>query len=194
MLLYFFNTISCKKFITNLIKIVVIILSAVFILSFLSNFEIFDGINSRMDYLVSMFTGKGDIGASARTRKNMIELCIQIFKENPIFGIGVGCPHVVAADAINFDAYLHNGFVEMLAGGGIVGFVIYYGSYLYLILNYLKFKNFQDETYKICVVLLVLFLFRDYALVSTYDKATYFYFLIFFMELNSLKRKKLTYN
>lgn len=183
-----------KKFITNLIKIAVIILSAVFILSFLSNFEIFDGINSRMDYLVSMFTGKGDIGASARTRKNMIELGIQIFKENPIFGIGVGCPHVVAADAINFDAYLHNGFVEMLAGGGIVGFVIYYGSYLYLILNYLKFKNFQDETYKICVVLLVLFLFRDYALVSTYDKATYFYFLIFFMELNSLKRKKLTYN
>ena len=156
-----------KKFITNLIKIAVIILSAVFILSFLSNFEIFDGINSRMDYLVSMFTGKGDIGASARKRNNMTELGIQIFKENPIFGIGVGCPHVVAADAINFDAYLHNGFVEMLAGGGIVGFVIYYGSYLYLILNYLKFKNFQDETYKICVVLLVLFLVIDYALIST---------------------------
>lgn len=76
-----------KKFITNLIKIVVIILSAVFILSFLSNFEIFDGINSRMDYLVSMFTGKGDIGASARTRKNMIELGIQIFKENPILAL-----------------------------------------------------------------------------------------------------------
>lgn len=147
-----------------------------------------------MDYLVSMFTGKGDIGASARTRKNMIELGIQIFKENPIFGIGVGCPHVVAAGAINFDAYLHNGFVEMLAGGGIVGFIIYYGSYLYLILNFFKFKNFQDETYKICVVLLVLFLFRDYAMVSIYDKSTYFYFLIFFMELNSLKRRKLTYN
>lgn len=182
------HNIQNKNIILNVIKIVCIILFSVILIKALSNIEIFVGINKRMDYLVAMLTGEGDIGASARIRNSMIKLGIQIFKKNPIFGIGIGCPHVIASYAINFDAYLHNGFVEILAGGGVTGFIIYYSSYLYLIINYYKLRNYQDETYKICIILLIILLFRDYAMVSIYDKLTYFYFMILFMELKNLKK------
>lgn len=190
LLVVIFQNIENKNFIRNIIKIIIILLFAFLLIKSLSNIPVFDGINQRMDYLMAMFTGKGDIGASARLRQKMINLGIETFKNNPIFGIGIGCPHILAANKLNYDAYLHNGFVEILAAGGIVGFIIYYGAYLYLFINYFNLRKYKDENYKICLVLLILFLFRDYAMVAIYSKETFFYFLIFFLELKTLVNKR----
>lgn len=178
------------RFIYNILSIIVILAIAILVIRYFSTLEIFEGINTRMDYLVSMFTGTGEIGNSARIRDRLIKLGLAIFKEHPLVGVGIGCPHILAEQVYHFDAYLHNGFVEMLAAGGIVGFVIYYGSYVYLFWNYYKFRKYRDEAFILCIVLAIIFLFRDYAMVSLYSKGTYFYFIFFYLEVEVLKKRK----
>ncbi len=181
---------SNGKLIRNILKIFVILISFIIVIKILSEMEMFSGINQRMEYLVAMFTGKGEIGASALLRQQLIDLGIKIFKEHPILGIGIGCPHIVAGQVLNFDAYLHNGFVEILAGGGIIGFVLYYGAYIYLFFQFYKLRREKDTISPMCIILILICLFRDYAMVSIYDKSTYFYFMIFFIEMNKLRAKR----
>ncbi len=190
LLVLILRNLSDGKLFRNIVKIVMILAGSFFVLRFLSEMEIFSGINQRMEYLIAMFTGKGEIGHSAMLRQELINLGIQIFKKSPILGIGIGCPHIVAGQALGFDAYLHNGFIEVLAGGGIIGFALYYGSFIYLIVQFYKFRKIKDTIYPLCVILVFICLFRDYAMVSIYDKSTYFYFMIYFMEIDKLRIKK----
>lgn len=179
-----------KKMFINIIRMVVSLIIFVIMLRYLSDFEIFAGINHRMEYLVAMFTGEGQIGASAMMRQKMIELGLEQFWQSPIFGIGIGCPHVIANQYLRFDAYLHNGFVEMLAAGGIIGFFIYYGAFVYLFFKMYKMRTIEDKNKILCFVLLVTLFFREYAMVSLYSKSTYFYFIIFSLFINLLQKRK----
>lgn len=179
-----------RKVFINIIRMVASLIIFIGMLRFLSDLEMFAGINHRMEYLVAMFTGEGQIGASAMIRQKMIELGLEQFWQAPIFGIGIGCPHVIANQYLRFDAYLHNGFVEMLAAGGIIGFFIYYGAFVYLFLKMYKMKTIEDKNKILCFVLLVTLFFREYAMVSLYDKSTYFYFMIFFLFINFLQKRK----
>lgn len=179
-----------RKFFINIIKIVIALFAFGIMLRYLSDFEIFAGINHRMEYLVLVFTGEGQLGASTMMRQKMIELGLEQFWQAPIFGIGIGCPHVIANQYLRFDAYLHNGFVEMLAAGGIIGFFIYYGAFAYLFLKMYKMKTIEDNNKILCFVLLITLFFREYAMVSLYSKSTYFYFMIFFLFIIFCKKKK----
>ena len=179
-----------RKIFINIIKIVIALFAFGIMLRYLSDFEIFAGINHRMEYLVLVFTGEGQLGASTMMRQKMIELGLEQFWQAPIFGIGIGCPHVIANQYLRFDAYLHNGFVEMLAAGGIIGFFIYYGAFAYLFLKMYKMKTIEDNNKILCFVLLITLFFREYAMVSLYSKSTYFYFMIFFLFIIFCKKKK----
>lgn len=179
-----------RKVFINIIRMVASLIIFVGMLRFLSNFEMFAGINHRMEYLVAMFTGEGQMGASAMIRQKMIELGLEQFWQSPFFGIGIGCPHIIANQYLRFDAYLHNGFVEMLAAGGIIGFFIYYGAFVYLFLKMYKMKTIEDNNKILCFVLLITLFFREYAMVSLYSKSTYFYFMIFFLFIIFCKKKK----
>lgn len=190
LLVLIFRNLKNKKFFQNVLKIVAILIVVAFLLRYFSTMEIFEGINTRMMYLFAMFTGEGEVGASAMLRQQLIDLGINIFRQNPLVGIGIGCPHIIADQQLHFDAYLHNGFVEMLAAGGLVGFCIYYGSYIYLLWNFYRNRKGKDENYVLCIVLSLILLFRDYAMVAVYDKSMYFYFMILFLEVKNLKMKK----
>lgn len=179
-----------RKIFINIIKIVIALFAFGIMLRYLSDFEIFAGINHRMEYLLLVFTGEGQLGASTMMRQKMIELGLEQFWQAPIFGIGIGCPHVIANQYLRFDAYLHNGFVEMLAAGGIIGFFIYYGAFAYLFLKMYKMKTIEDNNKILCFVLLITLFFREYAMVSLYSKSTYFYFMIFFLFIIFCKKKK----
>lgn len=179
-----------RKVFINIIRMVASLIIFIGMLRFLSDFEMFAGINHRMEYLFAMFTGEGQIGSSAMIRQKMIELGLEQFWQSPFFGIGIGCPHVIANQYLRFDAYLHNGFVEMLAAGGIIGFFIYYGAFVYLFLKMYKMKTIEDNNKILCFVLLITLFFREYAMVSLYSKSTYFYFMIFFLFIIFCKKRK----
>ena len=119
---------------------------------------------------------------------------MEIFRKNPLVGVGMGCPRIIAKQVLNFDAYLHNNFIELLAAGGIIGFALYYiESYIYLFIEFYKLRNYKDENFIICVILSIILLFRDYAMVSMYSKITFVYFLIFFLEIEKTKDRKRSY-
>ena len=187
------NAVSDRKKVFNIVKIVFIIIICIIGIRYLANMEVFSGINKRMAEMFSLITGKGKVDHSTIMRQEMINLGWSIFKEHPLVGIGIGCPHVIVDQMLNFDAYLHNGFVEILAGGGIIGFVLYYSSYAYILANLFKYRKYKDDSYGLCIILTIIFLFRDYAMVSMYSKMTYFYFVIFFIYVENLKKRKRDY-
>lgn len=186
-----FQSVQKGKMLFSILKIFIIGIISIIFIKYILSFSIFAGVNHRMESMFAMFTGKGEVDHSTFLRQQLINLGFQIFKSNPIAGIGMGCPHLVAARKLHFDAYLHNNFFEILAAGGIVGFLFYYGcSYAYLIYKFIKLNKYRDETYVICIILLGILLFRDYAMVSLYSKEMYFYFMIFFLEVKKMDERK----
>ena len=103
--------------------------------------------------------------------------------------IGIANANIYTLANYNNDHYLHNNYIELLACGGLTGFIIYYSVWLYVFVTFLKYRKYRDMVYDICLVLLIIHLVMDYGSVSYYSKETYFYLLIFWMEADVLKRR-----
>lgn len=181
------RNIDNKSALKTIFRVTAVIIIFLLAIQFITTLPMFEGVNQRMADLIVMVTGQGKMGASASTRDAMVKIGIEQFHKTPILGMGIGCPHYLAAEQLNLDAYLHNNYVELLAAGGIVGFIIYYAMYFFLIKNIWVYRHFASSELVIVFVLVVLFLVMDYGMVSAYSKSTYFYFMIFFLEIEKLK-------
>ena len=135
-----------------------------------------------------MITGVGDIDHSAQVREEMVDLGLSIFKDNPIFGIGIGCAHVFTLQRIGHDCYLHNNYAEMLANGGIVGTFLFYRIYWCIVNNIRKNKIYTSSEGKILLILLFALLISEMGLVSYYSKLYYFFFMVFYLFIAQEKR------
>lgn len=85
---------------------------------------------------VERWFGNGQVDHSTIVRNNLKTLGIEWFLRYPFGGIGIANPHILANYYYAFDAYLHDNFVELLCGGGIIGFSVYYSMYVYLLYSY----------------------------------------------------------
>lgn len=179
-----------KNIVLNILKIIIIVVFTVTILKIILSLQIFNGINERMEGLIALLTKKGKIDHSTFLRQEYIKLGIKIFKENFLFGIGMDNTYLTTYVIENKKAYLHNNYVEILAGGGIIGFSLFYGIYIYLILKFYQYRKIWDIYSKFCIILLLLLLLIHYGSVEYYYKSTYFYLMIFFLEINKLRKKK----
>lgn len=174
----------------NIFKTLFGVVMALAALNLILGLPIFSGANERMASLWAAFLGGGEVGASTELRNKMVELGWETFLQNPIGGIGIGAPHVLAASYLQMDTYLHNNYIELLAGGGILGFVIYYWIYAYLLISLYRLRKYKDPQYWICVIMLVLLLVMDWGRVAAYSRVTYFYTMIFVLEVSCLKKRK----
>ena len=113
---------------------------------------------------------------------------MQQFYKTPILGIGMGNSLELLASVGQRRTYLHCNFVEILASGGIIGFVIYYCIYVKLLGGLWKYRKYRSQTTNLCIVLLLLMLIMDYGMVTYYDKQQYLYFMCFFLQLELLKK------
>ncbi len=152
-----------------------------------SRLSVFSGIYKRILSLLSAVTGVGKTDRSATTRLALIDVGIEQFKRTPILGIGMGSGHLVAWKYLQRFYYLHNNFVEILSGGGIVGFLIYYSIYIYLAVNMILYRRFASLETAACVTLLVMALVEDYASVTYYSKETYFYLMLGMLSVEKLR-------
>lgn len=59
--------------------------------------------------------------------------------------------HIIAAQELNFDAYLHCNYIELLCGGGLIGFLLYYIMYIYIGVSLWKLRNIDKKL--LCLVL-----------------------------------------
>lgn len=88
--------------------------------------------------------------SSLKYRDGFEDIAKQYFLESPIFGIGVDGFSQVSI----YRTYSHNNFWELLVGGGVIGFALYYLTYLYLLAGLIR--AIKDKKQHALVMLLYL--------------------------------------
>ena len=102
----------------------------------------------RFDGLVQVLLGKIDstegVGTN-RIRNVLIKTGMNAFWESPFLGIGFNNGRYLMSGYRGNATYsLHNNYVDVLCGGGIVGFIIFYSLYVSLFVRLLKKSKKQN--------------------------------------------------
>lgn len=178
-----------KNFISKfwgLIKILIVLIVLWFVISYVPAFS---ALNERMQYVVNYFSGRGEVGLSITERSELIKIGKEIFVHHPILGIGIDNAKLVVLKIMGKkDYYLHNNYWEMLADGGIIGFIIYYWIYAFILKKMIKFRRLSDGEFVICFTFLILSLILDNAAVSYLSKTTYYKLLFIFIYCERLTK------
>lgn len=180
---------SDKKLGGKLFRILLGICVCVVIFYIILQLNIFSGVRERMSALMNSFFGTGAADHSTTLRHDMRILGLKWFIRHPIGGIGMANPHILARDYLNFNAYLHDNFAELLCGGGIIGFCLYYAMYVYLFSQLWKYRKADKQRVAFFALWLGLMLIMNYGMVTYYSKAQNFYLMIHFVNVFDLKRK-----
>ena len=187
-LILWIENIYSKNLVKTILKSMVYVIFGILVLYFVFKLPFFTGVLDRMGDLWNGFTGNGATDNSSYIRNRMMMIGWEQFKETPLLGMGMGNPHYLSLAKLGKDAYLHNNFIELLAGGGIIGFILYYSMYLYLIMKFWRYRGFANKEYGICLVLMLVLLIMDYGRVSYYSKNQYIYLVLYFLEVECLRK------
>ncbi len=191
LILFTLKNIDRRNVVRGMLRIVLAVLLILIVFIFLSRLSIFEEVKIRMAGMLSTILGRGAVDSSTVTRLRLIEIGMDVFKEHPFIGLGIDNTSILAAGIFNKESYyLHNNFVEMLANGGIVGFVLYYFFYVYVLGGMIKYRDFNDKEYNICLTLLLLVLIMDYGVVSYLNKGIYIFKIIFLFQLKKIRKNK----
>lgn len=150
----------------------------------------YDIIGKRLEDMINVLSGN-ETGREDNSRKELVELGLGWFKERPFLGYGMNCFRALSNNVPRFaglNFYAHNNYVEILVGGGIVGFMVYY-SYVILILKRLKHRKSLFAKY--AAVILSIVLIMDFAQVSYYDVIMQMLIVFAFILLRFKGQKKI---
>ena len=159
---------------------VVLVLSAII---FAINNNMFSFVSTRLDGLWNIINGINEADNSVIERAWMINLGFEIFQSNPLVGIGMDN----AKNFVPFGFYLHNNFVELLADLGVIGTMLFYCIYVWLLWSLYKLRNVKCVFTNITIFIIFANLFLDIARVSYDAKELYFTFVAVFLLIDSLK-------
>ena len=137
--------------------------------------------------MINSFTGKGKVDSSTIERKTYIEAGVKQFLKTPILGIGVNNSQYITLMETNKETYLHNNFVELLACTGIIGFLLYYSVFIYLLCKLFRYVKMNNNFAIISFIILAVNIILDYGVVSYYGKNTYIYILLAMVTIKKLK-------
>ncbi len=182
---------SAKNTCGKTTKILFLILILALIVYWLLQLDVFDGVRERMEGMLNAVLGNGKLDSSTIKRNNLRTLGLTWFLKHPFLGIGIANPHILADQYYAFNAYLHDNFVELLCGGGMIGFCLYYAMYVYLFLQLWKYRKVDKQRVAFFAFWLGLMLAMNYGMVTYYSKAQNFYLMIHFVNVFDLKRKAL---
>lgn len=188
-LVFITKSIKDEKNITGFFRVLCALAVSILGIIVILQLPMFAGVLDRINMMLAAVTGEGTVDSSTALRTNMTRLGWEQFLQHPIGGVGIGCPYILSAQYLHKNTYLHNNFAELLAGGGIIGFFLYYGMYIYIITNLIKYRNYAETEYWLCMIMVILLLIMDYGMVSYYSKETYFYFMMLFLEVKILRKR-----
>ncbi|GIQ69768.1 hypothetical protein XYCOK13_25920 [Xylanibacillus composti] len=102
----------------------------------------YDTIGYRMAGFLDLLTGDNqNVLNGDMERQYMMDYGIDFFKERPITGYGTDNFKILFGDAYGRYVYSHNNFIEMLVNYGVMGFILYYSFYMFLICKLWLMKN-----------------------------------------------------
>lgn len=103
----------------------------------------------RLEALVEGLLQGGEMDSSAEKRMDFVGYGIRWFCEKPIFGYGLHTyARLLGTSDYRLFTYSHNNYIELLVGVGLVGAVIYYIPYAYVLISLLN-KFFRERKYGI---------------------------------------------
>ena len=182
-----------KNISVRILRVLFIVLAFIVSVYFISLLPIFSGVNERIESFLNLFSGEGQADNSSIVRNKMVQIGLEEWVHHPIFGVGIDATHVILFQRISLDKYLHNNYVELLCGGGVVGFLIYYSMYIYLLIKTIKERTRNYSIFVIGIILIGLILITDYGRVSYYSKMLHFELMMLFVFLDSSYETKWEY-
>lgn len=188
------------KKIFKLIFVLIIVIGLIFVI--FNNSKLYGIIGYRLERTYLTITNNNSLnsilvtnnGLMGTTDKSLIErqyymkTAISLFKSKPIFGHG-GNSFISHMRDIGYShiAYSHNNFTELLCTLGIIGFLIYYSFWFFIILktiNILKSGNENDKQISILFLTIELLLvILDYGCVSYIMEFNMFLLCLFYIYL-----------
>lgn len=158
------------KFVGYLVLVAVALYSVYYLL--MHNSVLYSFVGHRIEGLVNMlFYGYSSGDLSSRGRIDMIQIAIQEWKEKPILGYGINTFGVIngISEFGSVNMYSHCNYTELLFGVGVVGTLIYYSIFPWLLITQLKTFR-QSATQKIYLTIIVIILIIDIGMVSYLDE------------------------
>jgi O-antigen ligase len=112
------------------------------------------------------------------TRTGMYIRAYELFKSSPLFGIGFNNFRLVSG----YGTYSHSTYAEALASTGIIGSIIYFGSYLSMVIKIIKSADSKYKTIQIkarlMLGLFVVTLFLGAGVIHFYGISSFLIFAI----------------
>lgn len=188
--LFVFKSFRSSNIANSLVKLLAYLGILLVIFIGILQLPIFSEVLERMSSMMDAFTGTGG-DSSAIIRMALVDIGWDLFHQSPLIGVGINNPSVYTYSIFGRENYyLHNNYIELLAGTGIVGVITYYSMYVYLVYNMIRYHDFHSNEYVMVFILLISQLVMDMGLVSYESKSTYFYMMLFFMETKILRTKR----
>lgn len=175
--LFLFKDERTKK-IKNIFLLCVVLVSLSYALQTSS---LLSTVSGRMQGLLGLFNDSQIIDSSTMHRFELVKIGLEQFLSTPFTGVGIGNSRFVALREMGVDYYLHNNYVELLAGVGLFGTLLYY---------LLFFKNFsalhrtakeKNHFASLVLTLLISEAISQVGVVHYYDKLVYVYILCGFV-------------
>lgn len=186
---YILKNLSKKGFANKLCKVLFSVAFVCVLLYLALRLPIFAGVMERMESMIAAWTGEGRADGSALKRDQMVQIGWEYFLKYPIGGTGFGSSGILTQQYLGWSTYLHNNYVELLSGGGVIGFLLYYALHGYILVNLIRYRKADPERFAIGVVWIILILIMDYGMVSYTSKLQWFYIMIHFMNVEHMKKK-----
>lgn len=185
-LYWLFYSLRKRQRVRSLLRFLIALPILVLILYRLLQLPMFAGLMERMEGLLNVIRG-GTVEKSAMLRMSLVDLGIKLFRQHPLLGIGIDNTRLFTFAVTGESYYLHNNYMEILASGGIVGFVLYYWIYVRLLVTFIRRRKLDDRLFCACFALFIVLMVMDYGMVTYYDKTTYIYIFVFVTHARHLK-------
>jgi O-antigen ligase len=154
----------------NILEILVILLLTIYLIFNIPIFYKIIGI--RIENLFSFASGGSANEGSVYIRAHMIEVGLGWFKERPFTGYGIdNFRYLFSAVAGGDETYSHNNVIELLVGTGLFGTILYYLSYLIVLLNLHKASKIINKTLCYSFIAIILsYILMSIGSIYYYDK------------------------
>lgn len=122
---------------------------------------LYETVGYRIENFLNYMGGEA-MDKSANARVMMIQQAKEIFSEHPILGIGLHNYKQVSY----YQRVSHNNYYELLSCLGIIGFVLYYATQLWILVSSGIKVLYRKKEYLVVMLLMLCILMNDYAMVS----------------------------
>lgn len=122
----------------------------------------YDVLGKRLLLTLEMFNADSYVGNSIANRMSLMRIGVDLFKNNPVIGYGIGSFSVVSGTGL----YAHNNYIELLVDVGVIGAAVYYSMYIYNIRNLIRYLNRNRAFLALFLSYILIIVVLEYGLVS----------------------------